>query len=124
MEQREKQEREALEDAPQVEVFSQGKVRFIRLQPGSDDSEGLAEGASTSVRFNVLKAGKRSADGLSGQGTSVFSTGYMLEDDEKVSGEDWFVKRGYYEGISPCPVPKTRKTPPYPKTPLPLSAER
>ncbi|GMH60960.1 hypothetical protein TrRE_jg9392 [Triparma retinervis] len=83
MEQREKQEREAASEAPQVEVFSQGGVRFIRLRDGEGDPEGLKDGESASVKFNVLKAGKRSADGLSGQGTSVFSMGYMLEDDEK-----------------------------------------
>jgi len=34
--------------------------------------------------------GKRSYDGLSGEGTVVFSRGYALEDDEKVPGDKLF----------------------------------
>jgi len=83
LEQQEKKEREAAGDVPQVEVFSSAGVRFIRLKGGDEESEGLKDGDSTSIKFNVLKAGKRSADGLSGQGTSIFSMGYMVEDDEK-----------------------------------------
>jgi len=40
------------------------------------------EGDDVSIYFKVLKLGKRSYDGLSGEGTVVFSRGYGLEDDE------------------------------------------
>lgn len=83
LEQREKQERLQADSAGAVEVFQENGVRYIRVEGGDEGTEGLRMGDETSVRFNVLKAGKRSADGLSGQGTSVFSMGYMLEDDEK-----------------------------------------
>mmetsp|Transcript_24635 Transcript_24635/g.27562 ORF Transcript_24635/g.27562 Transcript_24635/m.27562 type:complete len:401 (+) Transcript_24635:75-1277(+) len=40
------------------------------------------EGDRVRIFFKVLKLGKRSYDGLSGEGTVVFSRGYGLEDDE------------------------------------------
>lgn len=42
------------------------------------------------VHYRVLKIGKRSYDGLSGEGTVVFSRGYALEDDESVIGDRSF----------------------------------
>jgi len=48
------------------------------------------EGDSVEVHYKVLKLGKRSYDGLSGEGTVVFSRGYALEDDEKVVGDHSF----------------------------------
>jgi hypothetical protein len=42
------------------------------------------------VHYRVLKIGKRSYDGLSGEGTVVFSRGYALEDDERVIGDRSF----------------------------------
>ena len=48
------------------------------------------EGDSVEVTYKVLKLGKRSYDGLSGEGTVVFSRGYALEDDEKVIGDHSF----------------------------------
>merc|ERR1712125_227012 len=59
-----------------IEVGSSG----ITAKPGSD----------VSVYFKVLKLGKRSYDGLSGEGTVVFSRGFGLEDDEKVPGDKSF----------------------------------
>ncbi|MGK3745126.1 MAG: hypothetical protein ACI90V_011987, partial [Bacillariaceae sp.] len=57
---------------------------------GEDDSNtntntniiSAQEGDDVSIYFKVLKLGKRSYDGLSGEGTVVFSRGYGLEDDE------------------------------------------
>lgn len=40
-------------------------------------------GDVVNVYYKVLKLGKRSYDGLSGEGTVVFSRGYGLEDDER-----------------------------------------
>mmetsp|Transcript_5664 Transcript_5664/g.8218 ORF Transcript_5664/g.8218 Transcript_5664/m.8218 type:complete len:312 (+) Transcript_5664:104-1039(+) len=48
------------------------------------------DGDSVEVHYKVLKLGKRSFDGLSGEGTVVFSRGYALEDDEKVIGDHSF----------------------------------
>lgn len=47
-------------------------------------------GDAVEVHYKVLKLGKRSYDGLSGEGTVVFSRGYALEDDEKVIGDHSF----------------------------------
>jgi len=53
-----------------------------------DETEGLSDGPEAkngddvSLYYKVLKLGKRSYDGLSGEGTVVFSRGYGLEDDE------------------------------------------
>lgn len=44
-------------------------------------------GDVATVHYKVLKIGKRSYDGLSGEGTVVFSRGYGLEDDERVAGD-------------------------------------
>lgn len=43
------------------------------------------------LTYKVLKLGKRSFDGLSGEGTVVFSRGYGLEDDEKKPGDKTFI---------------------------------
>ncbi len=56
-------------------------TRYLDLSPGTGTSAGQA--SICSIKFKVLKAGKRSYDGLSGEGTVVFSRGYMLEDGEK-----------------------------------------
>lgn len=42
------------------------------------------------VHYRVLKLGKRSYDGLGGEGTVVFSRGYGLEDDETAAGTETF----------------------------------
>jgi len=47
-------------------------------------------GDTVTVYYKVLKLGKRSYDGLSGEGTVVFSRGYGLEDDEGRAGEKLF----------------------------------
>ncbi len=47
-------------------------------------------GDRVDVHYKVLKLGKRSYDGLSGEGTVVFSRGYALEDDEKAPGDKSF----------------------------------
>lgn len=53
-----------------------GKVRE------SSSEQGAKVGDVITVYYKVLKLGKRSYDGLSGEGTVVFSRGYGLEDDE------------------------------------------
>ena len=48
-------------------------------------------GDEVTLSYKVLKLGKRSYDGLSGEGTVVFSRGYGLEDDEKKPGDKAFI---------------------------------
>ena len=48
-------------------------------------------GDQVTLSYKVLKLGKRSFDGLSGEGTVVFSRGYGLEDDENKPGDKTFV---------------------------------
>lgn len=50
----------------------------------------VKSGDVATIRYKVLKLGKRSYDGLSGEGTVVFSKGYGLEDDEKKAGVSSF----------------------------------
>jgi len=57
----------------------------------TDDDQVVAKlGDTATIHYKVLKIGKRSYDGLSGEGTVVFSRGYALEDDEKLIGDHNF----------------------------------
>lgn len=58
--------------------------------PPSGEARLAKAGDEVEVHYKVLKLGKRSYDGLSGEGTVVFSRGYALEDDEKVPGDKSF----------------------------------
>mmetsp|Transcript_11876 Transcript_11876/g.34066 ORF Transcript_11876/g.34066 Transcript_11876/m.34066 type:complete len:344 (+) Transcript_11876:93-1124(+) len=97
-EQRATEERAREESGPPPLVTKGGvkyrdlEVGTIALDPetGADVSTSAKEGDDVSVYFKVLKLGKRSYDGLSGEGTVVFSRGYGLEDDETKSGEKSF----------------------------------
>ncbi|VEU39687.1 unnamed protein product [Pseudo-nitzschia multistriata] len=59
-------------------------------ETGEDISTTAKDGDGVEVYFKVLKLGKRSYDGLSGEGTVVFSRGYGLEDDENAAGQKSF----------------------------------
>ena len=48
-------------------------------------------GDDVELYFKVLKLGKRSYDGLSGEGTVVFSRGFGLENDETKPGDKTFI---------------------------------
>ena len=79
-----------------------GGTRYRDIQVGSDSGDSYSEGTdatavvavskgdSVAVFYKVLKLGKRSYDGLSGEGTVVFSRGYGLEDDETKPGAKSF----------------------------------
>ena len=59
------------------------------------------DGDDVTLFYKVLKLGKRSFDGLSGEGTVVFSRGYGLEDDEKKPGDKVFQTTvGAYSNIA------------------------
>ncbi|KAL7508831.1 hypothetical protein ACHAXN_005892 [Cyclotella atomus] len=80
----------ALQDAEAsgIKPVVVGGTKYLELESG--DGVKAKEGDSVEVYFKVLKLGKRSYDGLSGEGTVVFSRGYGLEDDEKVAGDHSF----------------------------------
>jgi hypothetical protein len=67
-----------------------GGTRYRDMEEGSG-SITAKDGEEVTVYYKVLKLGKRSYDGLSGEGTVVFSRGYGLEDDEKAAGEKDFI---------------------------------
>jgi hypothetical protein len=86
-EKREQELREKEEQGPPPKVTA-GGLRYRDMEDGIGDE--VKEGDTVQVYFKVLKLGKRSYDGLSGEGTVVFSRGYGLEDDEKAPGDKSF----------------------------------
>jgi FKBP-type peptidyl-prolyl cis-trans isomerase len=84
---REQEMREQEELGPPPKVTA-GGVRYRDMEDGSGDA--IKSGDSVQLYYKVLKLGKRSYDGLSGEGTVVFSRGYGLEDDENKAGDNHF----------------------------------
>lgn len=84
---REQELREKEELGPPPKVTA-GGVRYRDIDDGTVGE--VKEGDTVQLYFKVLKLGKRSYDGLSGEGTVVFSRGYGLEDDEKKAGDKSF----------------------------------
>lgn len=78
----------AAESADPPKTTPEG-TRYRDMQIGSGRT--AKEGDQVTLSYKVLKLGKRSYDGLSGEGTVVFSRGYGLEDDEKVPGDKTFI---------------------------------
>ena len=87
---REQQDKEAAESSTTIATTKRG-TRYRDILSDSSGSENAKDKAAKTVKegdevtmyYKVLKLGKRSYDGLSGEGTVVFSCGYGLEDDEK-----------------------------------------
>lgn len=75
-------QRRAEQAAAQAEptMKTPGGVRYRDLTEGTGQT--VQNGDEVTLYYQVLKLGKRSFDGLSGEGTVVFSRGYGLEDDE------------------------------------------
>ena len=71
-EKREQELRESQEQGPPALVTS-GGTRYRELEEGSGNE--VKDGDEVQVFFKVLKLGKRSYDGISGEGTVVFSRG-------------------------------------------------
>lgn len=72
------------------QVTSSG-TKYLDLEGSTTSSDKIAKaGDSVEIHYKVLKLGKRSYDGLSGEGTVVFSRGYALEDDETEIGDHSF----------------------------------
>lgn len=86
----------AKEEVGPPPLVTTGGVRYLDLREGDEDgsssqSQTVAQdGDQVHVFFKVLKLGKRSYDGLSGEGTVVFSRGYGFEDDESNAGDKDF----------------------------------
>ncbi|EED86976.1 predicted protein [Thalassiosira pseudonana CCMP1335] len=87
------QEAERAANGPKAQVV--GGSRYLDIV--EEGRDGATEGARVATKgdevevfYKVLKLGKRSYDGLSGEGTVVFSRGYALEDDEKNVGDHSF----------------------------------
>jgi hypothetical protein len=77
-----------------------GGTRYRDMEEGSG-SLTAADGNEVTVYYKVLKLGKRAYDGLSGEGTVVFSRGYGLEDDETAPGsKDFRTTVGSFSNIA------------------------
>jgi hypothetical protein len=91
-------EERAIEESGPPPLVTKGGIKYRDIEEGSTtlDSDGndvsltAKDGDDVDVYFKVLKLGKRSYDGLSGEGTVVFSRGYGLEDDETKAGQKAF----------------------------------
>jgi len=68
---------------------TKGGTRYRDIEEGTGAI--VKEGDEVTLYYKVLKLGKRSYDGLSGEGTVIFSRGYGLEDDESTPGSKSFV---------------------------------
>ncbi|KAL3916360.1 MAG: hypothetical protein SGILL_005216 [Bacillariaceae sp.] len=75
----------ASEEAGPPPLVTKGGVKYRDIEEGNSDMT-VAAGDEVNLYFKVLKLGKRSYDGLSGEGTVVFSRGYGFEDDEDKPG--------------------------------------
>lgn len=88
-EKRQQEEAEAAAAAAEPAQTTAGGTKYRDLQAGAGRT--AKAGDQVTLQYKVLKLGKRSFDGLSGEGTVVFSRGYGLEDDEKVPGDKSFI---------------------------------
>jgi FKBP-type peptidyl-prolyl cis-trans isomerase len=83
----EQKERELIQQQQQQQdasasalMTTKAGTRYRDLELGSG-KEKVQEGDSVEIAYKVLKLGKRSYDGISGEGTTVFSRGYDQEDE-------------------------------------------
>lgn len=81
--------KEALEKSTPA-LVTKGGTRYRDFELGNMESPAVKDGSQVEIFYKVLKLGKRSYDGLSGEGTVVFSRGYGLEDDEEKEGVKTF----------------------------------
>jgi FKBP-type peptidyl-prolyl cis-trans isomerase len=88
-EKREQEEVAAMAETAAPSLMTPGGTRYLELAVGQGRT--AKAGDDVTITYKVLKLGKRSFDGLSGEGTVVFSRGYALADDEKVPGDKTFL---------------------------------
>lgn len=91
-----------------------GGVRYKDLVVGSRESGVAKPGSVVRLRYRVMRSGKRSSDGLSGEASTIFSLGYGEDDGPKDAvlaapiGEGRFVK-ALEEGLVGMAVGGTRR---------------
>ena len=73
---REQEAREEEEQGPPPQI-TKGGTRYRDIQEGSSDGTSIQQGDEVKLYYKVLKLGKRSYDGISGEGTVVFSRGEL-----------------------------------------------
>lgn len=97
---REQEQREIQDEGPPPKVTAAG-TKYRDIENGDELKGVVKKGDDVTIYFKVLKLGKRSYDGLSGEGTVVFSRGYGLEDDEKAPGTKSFSTTvGNYQNVA------------------------
>lgn len=99
-ERKEQQEREEADANATPTLTTPTGIRYRDLQVGSGTTA-VQPGDDVTIYYKVLKLGKRSYDGLSGEGTVVFSRGYGYEDDETEARQKSFTTTvGAYSNIA------------------------
>mmetsp|Transcript_87785 Transcript_87785/g.274981 ORF Transcript_87785/g.274981 Transcript_87785/m.274981 type:complete len:349 (+) Transcript_87785:53-1099(+) len=58
-------------------------ARFYDMEPGSKEAGVLEKGGTARLKYRVMRQGKRSQDGLSGEASTIFSLGYGEDDGPK-----------------------------------------
>lgn len=86
---REQAERELTAASGVSYKVAPGGVKYVEIKDGNGST--VRDGDEVELFYKVLKLGKRSYDGISGEGTVVFSRGYGLEDDENKPGVKSFI---------------------------------
>jgi hypothetical protein len=71
---REQEQREIQDEGPPPKVTAAG-TKYRDIENGDELKGVVKKGDDVTIYFKVLKLGKRSYDGLSGEGTVVFSRG-------------------------------------------------
>jgi FKBP-type peptidyl-prolyl cis-trans isomerase len=76
------QQQDVSASATPVLMTTAAGTRYRDLELGSGNVA-VQKGDSVEIAYKVLKLGKRSYDGISGEGTTVFSRGYNQDNDEE-----------------------------------------
>lgn len=71
---KEQEQRDIQDEGPPPKVTGAG-TRYRDIEDGDETKGTVKDGDDVAMYFKVLKLGKRSYDGLSGEGTVVFSRG-------------------------------------------------
>jgi len=77
---------------PQQISLTAGGDRYYDVSVGTGNAAG--KGQAVDFKFRVMRAGKRSSDGVSGEGSTIFSYGYGEEDEPAGSTERAVVGQG------------------------------
>ena len=90
--------KENVDDNENAIMTTKKGTRYRDLVAGDlSNSKAVESGDTVQIYYKILKLGKRSYDGLSGEGTVVFSRGYGLEDDEDPDITNIKKPRKYFE---------------------------